>query len=189
MQLELPNSRTLPYYVISASFAAIVAMWMEVRRIEDACDLKLKEQRLQCDEAMKAQEARIDEARRELDRYKTEQAQLFQKTVLDIAFVIVFCFVGAFASRNNVTDLYIISIFGILGYLFERYKFPVAPLVLGAILGPHTETAFVTSMISFDNNWTVFFMRPISGVIMVLAIGGLLMSIFKKNTTNKGSTT
>jgi hypothetical protein len=85
MQLELPNSRTLPYYVISASFAAIVAMWLEVRRIEEACDLKLKEQRLQCDEAMKAQEARIDEARRELDRYKTEQAQLFQKTVLDIA--------------------------------------------------------------------------------------------------------
>ena len=105
------------------------------------------------------------------------------------SFVIVFCFVGAFASRNNVTDLYIISIFGILGYLFERYKFPVAPLVLGAILGPHTETAFVTSMISFDNNWTVFFTRPISGVIMVLAVSGLLMSIFKKNTTNKGSTT
>lgn len=85
MQLELPNSRTLPYYVISASFAAIVAMWMEVRRIEDVCDQKLKEQRLQCDEAMKLQEARIDEARRELDRYKTEQAQLFQKTVLEIA--------------------------------------------------------------------------------------------------------
>lgn len=85
MSIELPNSRTLPYYVISASFAAIVAMWMEVRRIEDACDMKLKEQRLQCDEAMKAQEARIDEARRELDKYKTEQAQLFQKTVLDIA--------------------------------------------------------------------------------------------------------
>ena len=85
MQLELPNSRTLPYYVISASFAAIVAMWMEVRRVEDVCDQKLKEQRLQCDEAMKAQEARIDEARRELDRYKTEQAQLFQKTVLEIA--------------------------------------------------------------------------------------------------------
>ena len=80
MQLELPNSRTLPYYVISASFAAIVAMWLEVRRIEEACDQKLREQRLQCDEAMKAQEAR-----RELDRYKTEQAQLFQKTVLDIA--------------------------------------------------------------------------------------------------------
>lgn len=102
------------------------------------------------------------------------------------SFVIVFCFVGAFASRNNVTDLYIISIFGLLGFLFERYKFPIAPLVLGAILGPHTERAFVTTMISFDNDWTVFFTRPISGVIMVFALLALTMSLFKKNKALSG---
>ncbi len=102
------------------------------------------------------------------------------------SFVIIFCFVGAFASRNNVADLYIISIFGLLGFLFERYKFPIAPLVLGAILGPHTERAFVTTMISFDNDWTVFFTRPISGVIMVFALLALTMSLFKKNKALSG---
>ena len=90
------------------------------------------------------------------------------------AFVIVFCFVGAFAARNNLSDLYVISFFGVLGYLFERYGFPIAPLVLGTILGPLAETNFMTTMVSFDNDWTVFFTRPISGTILALSIAGLL---------------
>ena len=89
------------------------------------------------------------------------------------AFVVVFCFVGAFAQRNNVSDLYVIGIFGVLGFLFERYKFPLAPLVLGTILGPLAETNFMTTMVSFDNDWTVFFTRPISGSILALSAIGL----------------
>ena len=89
------------------------------------------------------------------------------------AFVVLFCFVGAFAQRNNVSDLYVIAIFGVLGFLFERYKFPLAPLVLGTILGPLAENNFMTTMVSFDNDWTVFFTRPISGSVLALAIAGL----------------
>ena len=89
------------------------------------------------------------------------------------AFVVVFCFVGAFAQRNTVSDLYVIAIFGVLGFLFERFKFPLAPLVLGTILGPIAENNFMTTMVSFNNDWTVFFKRPISGVILALAIAGL----------------
>jgi hypothetical protein len=47
------------------------------------------------------------------------------------AFVVMFCFIGAFAARNNLSDLYVITTFGILGYLFEKFKFPIAPMVLG----------------------------------------------------------
>jgi putative tricarboxylic transport membrane protein len=90
------------------------------------------------------------------------------------AFVVVFCFVGAFAQRNNLTDLHVIAIFGLLGFLFERYRFPLAPLVLGTILGPLAENNFMTTMVSFDNDWTVFFTRPISGTILALSIAGLL---------------
>ena len=89
------------------------------------------------------------------------------------AFVVVFCFVGAFAQRNTVSDLYVIAIFGVLGFLFERFRFPLAPLVLGTILGPIAENNFMTTMVSFDNDWTVFFTRPISGVILALSIAGL----------------
>ena len=52
------------------------------------------------------------------------------------AFVVLFCFVGAFAARNNLSDLYVIAAFGAIGFLFEKYKFPIAPMVLGTILGP-----------------------------------------------------
>jgi putative tricarboxylic transport membrane protein len=93
------------------------------------------------------------------------------------AFVVVFCFVGAFAQRNSLPDLYVMAAFGLLGYLFERFKFPLAPLVLGTILGPLAENNFMTTMVSFDNDWTVFFTRPISGVILALSIAGLLWPV------------
>ena len=82
------------------------------------------------------------------------------------AFVMLFCFVGALSIRNNVTDLWLMIGFGIIGYLLERFRFPIAPLVLGVILGPIAEESFMNSMISFGNDWTIFFTRPISGSIM-----------------------
>lgn len=93
------------------------------------------------------------------------------------AFVMLFCFVGALAIRSNVTDLWLMIAFGVLGYLFERYRFPIAPLVLGVILGPLAEEAFMNSMISFSNDWTVFFTRPIAGTVMALAGLTLLLPI------------
>ena len=93
------------------------------------------------------------------------------------AFVVVFCFVGAFAQRNSLPDLYVMAAFGLVGFLFERFRFPLAPLVLGTILGPLAETNFMTTMVSFDNDWTVFFRRPISGSILALAIAGLLWPV------------
>jgi putative tricarboxylic transport membrane protein len=93
------------------------------------------------------------------------------------AFVMVFCFIGALSIRSNVTDLWLMIAFGFLGYLFERFRFPIAPLVLGVILGPLAEEAFVSSMISFSNDWTVFFTRPISGTIMALIAATLLLPV------------
>ena len=95
------------------------------------------------------------------------------------AFVVVFCFIGAFAARSNLSDLYVIAIFGLVGFLFERFKFPIAPLVLGTILGPLTENAFMTTMVSFNNDWTVFFTRPISGTILVISIIGLALPFLR----------
>lgn len=86
------------------------------------------------------------------------------------AFVMLFCFVGALAIRSNTVDLWLMLGFGVLGYLFERLKFPIAPLVLGVILGPLAEESFMNAMISYSNDWTVFFTRPISGTIMALAL-------------------
>ncbi len=86
------------------------------------------------------------------------------------AFVALFCFVGAYSARNSVTDLWMIVVFGVLGYLFERFRFPIAPMVLGCILGPVAETSFMTSMIAYQNDWTVFVRRPISGTVVAFTV-------------------
>src|SRR5690606_26292449 len=90
--------------------------------------------------------------------------------VIVSAYVVMCCLLGAFAARNNLTDVWMMVIFGIVGYLFERFRFPITPMVLGVILGPLAETNFMTTMISFGNDWTVFFTRPVASVIMCVAI-------------------
>ena len=82
------------------------------------------------------------------------------------AIVVMFCLVGAYANRNDMSDVWMIVIFGVLGYLFDKFKFPISPMVLGAILGPIGETAFMRSMISSGGDWTVFFRGPICGTLM-----------------------
>ena len=99
--------------------------------------------------------------------------------VIISAYVVMCCILGAFAARNNITDVWLIVVFGVVGYLCERFRFPIAPLVLGVILGPLAETNFMTTMISFNNDWMVFFTRPISGAIMALAIVTLVYPVLR----------
>ena len=96
------------------------------------------------------------------------------------AYVLILCFIGALSIRNNVIDLWLMIGFGVIGYLFERLKFPIAPLVLGVILGPLAEGSFMNSMISFGNDWTIFFTRPIAGTIMVFTIAMLLLPFLQQ---------
>lgn len=98
---------------------------------------------------------------------------------LDAA-IVMFCILGVYADRNNMSDVWMVVIFGGLGYLFDKYRFPISPLVLGVILGPIAESTFMQSMISFDNDWTIFFKSPISGTLMTLAILALLYPLFKQ---------
>jgi putative tricarboxylic transport membrane protein len=95
------------------------------------------------------------------------------------AFVALFCFVGAYSERNAVTDLWMIVVFGVVGYLFERFRFPIAPMVLGCILGPVAENSFMTSMIAYQNDATIFFRRPISGVVMVMTVIALAWPLYR----------
>ncbi|HXF65743.1 MAG TPA: tripartite tricarboxylate transporter permease [Burkholderiales bacterium] len=99
--------------------------------------------------------------------------------VIVSAYVVMCCLLGAFAARNNITDLWLMTAFGVVGYAFERLRFPITPMVLGVILGPLAEQNFMTTMISFGNDWTVFFTRPVSGTIMVIALAALLYPAFR----------
>lgn len=98
--------------------------------------------------------------------------------VLLFGFIVVLCLVGAFGVRNNMADVYICIGFGVLGYLLRRFGVPSAPLILGVILGPLAERYFLTSMISYDNQISIFFTRPLSAAIMALSLMFLLWSLW-----------
>ena len=80
----------------------------------------------------------------------------------------LFAYIGAFAIRNTLSDVWIMAGFAVLGLLLQRFGFPLAPLVLGAILGPLAERYFTTTMISTDNDPSVFLTRPVSAVLVVV---------------------
>jgi putative tricarboxylic transport membrane protein len=103
------------------------------------------------------------------------------------AFVVMFCFIGALAARNNINDLWTIVAFGAVGYLFEKFRFPIAPMVLGCILGPLAESYFLTSMISAQNDWTIFFTRPVSLALIVLALVTLVYPLLRARREHASS--
>ena len=85
-------------------------------------------------------------------------------------FIVVFCFLGAYALRNDLADVWLTMLFGVLGFFMRRYDLPIPPLVMGIILGPMAEQYFLTSMVSHQNDLTVFVTRPVSAVVLLLSV-------------------
>ncbi len=84
--------------------------------------------------------------------------------------VLMFCIVGAFAITNSPFAVGVMLVFGLLGFLMEENGFPVAPVILGIVLGPMLEQSFVTSMIKSDGSFLAFFARPIAGALVAATI-------------------
>ena len=84
--------------------------------------------------------------------------------------ILLFCIVGSFAITNSPYGILVMLIFGVVGWLMEENGIPVAPLVLGIVLGELLEQSFLTSMMKADGDPTVFFTRPIAGTLGVLTL-------------------
>ncbi|MGH3424200.1 MAG: tripartite tricarboxylate transporter permease [Nocardioidaceae bacterium] len=78
-------------------------------------------------------------------------------------------FVGAYSISNNMFSVWIVFVAGLVGYAMKRLDFPVAPLVMGLVLGPLLEKALVQTSAIGDGNLLIVFTRPISLTILVLA--------------------
>lgn len=94
------------------------------------------------------------------------------------AFIIVLSIIGAYGVRNNFFDVWVCLVFGLIGYVMKRTNFPSAPMVLGVILGPLAERYFLTSLANYENDYTIFFTRPISATILGLAAVFVLWSLW-----------
>lgn len=82
--------------------------------------------------------------------------------------ILLFCIVGSFAINNSVFGVAVMLFFGVLAYIMEENGFPVAPAILGVVLGTMLEETFVTSMIKSNNNIFGFFERPIAASLGVV---------------------
>ncbi|MGH7310119.1 MAG: tripartite tricarboxylate transporter permease, partial [Candidatus Rokuibacteriota bacterium] len=92
-------------------------------------------------------------------------------------FIVVFCFIGAFALRNDMADVWLTMLFGVLGFVMRRWDLPVPPMVMGIILGPMAEQYFLTAMVSHGNDLTIFVTRPVSAVALGLAAAAVAWAV------------
>ena len=97
-----------------------------------------------------------------------------------LVIIAMLCVVGSFAIRNNITDVYIMIAFGVIGYVMNRLDIPVAPLAFGLILGPILEENLRRSLIISDGSWLVFIERPIALTMLVLSVSALVFPLLQR---------
>jgi putative tricarboxylic transport membrane protein len=93
--------------------------------------------------------------------------------------IVVFCVTGAYSLKNNVWDVGQMLVFGVLGYVMKKLGYSPAALVLALVLGPLAERALRQSLIISDAGLGILFMRPISGVLTVLALAAVAVPVVR----------
>ena len=89
--------------------------------------------------------------------------------------IVLFCAVGVYSTNNNVFDIWMVALFGLIGYIFIKLGCEPAPLLLGLILGPMMEEYLRRALLISRGDWSVFVTRPLSASL--LAIAALLLIV------------
>jgi putative tricarboxylic transport membrane protein len=97
-----------------------------------------------------------------------------------LVMICLLCTVGVYFVRGNPFDLLVMAIAGILGFVLRRQGYPMAPLVIGMVLGPTLEISLRQGLIITDGSFAAFFVgHPIAGVLVAAACGMLALSLFR----------
>jgi TctA family transporter len=89
--------------------------------------------------------------------------------------IVLFCAIGVYSTNNNTFDIWMVGIFGVVGYLFVKLGTEPAPLLLGFILGPMMEENLRRALLLSRGDWTVFATRPLSAGLLLAALGLLVV--------------
>jgi putative tricarboxylic transport membrane protein len=92
--------------------------------------------------------------------------------------IISVCAIGAYSVHNSMIDVWYMLIFGVIGYVFKKLDYPLAPLVLALVLGDLAENALRQSLIMSQGSLLILFTRPIAGVITAMAIAFFALPLF-----------
>lgn len=93
--------------------------------------------------------------------------------------ILLFCILGAYSLNQSVFDVLLMVLFGVLGYVFRKLDWPLAPTILALILGPMMERSLRTSLEMSGGDLWIFFQRPISAVLLIIGAIILLTSAIR----------
>lgn len=104
-------------------------------------------------------------------------------------FPIIFtlCFLGAFSLNNSTYDMFIALVFGVIGFVMQKNGFPVAPVVLGIILGPIAEDVLARALIISHGDWSVLFKSPISIFFYAISTLSVIYSLRRQFVAKKAA--
>jgi putative tricarboxylic transport membrane protein len=92
--------------------------------------------------------------------------------------IFVLCVVGAYALDNTMGNVYVLTLFGVIGYLMVKGGLPLAPLILGVVLGDQIEINLVRAIMT-DSDPLLFLTRPISGLLIALSVGSVVFALWQ----------
>ncbi|MBN9407934.1 MAG: tripartite tricarboxylate transporter permease [Burkholderiales bacterium] len=97
---------------------------------------------------------------------------------LIVPIIFVLCAVGSFAIAGRLFDVYVMLAFGLIGFFLRHYGYPMAPLVLGIVLGDLLEKNLRRALVLSDGDLTPFFTRPISAAVAALIFGTIAWKLW-----------
>ena len=90
--------------------------------------------------------------------------------------IIMFCVIGVYEVNHSIVDVWIMLIFGVVGYALKKFGFDPAPLVLGLVIAPIFEMSLRQSLIMSDGTWAIFLERPIALVLLLISAALLALA-------------
>ena len=91
--------------------------------------------------------------------------------------IMVICAIGAYTVHNSIFDVWMMIVFGVIGYVFKKLNYPLAPLVLAIVLGDRAEASFRQAMLVSQGDMSIFFSTPLVGGLTGLALFLLLWPV------------
>ena len=100
--------------------------------------------------------------------------------------VLVLCVIGAYALNNTMSNVYVLLVFGLAGYAMVKLGIPLAPFILGVILGDQIELNLIRSIMTDPDPW-LFVTRPISGGLLAASVASVLFALWQHRRMQKKS--
>jgi putative tricarboxylic transport membrane protein len=100
------------------------------------------------------------------------------KLLWPMIFAVSVC--GTYSLNQSLIDVWIMLLFGVIGFFMRRYGFSLVPVIIGLILGELVEGTLRQSLVIFEGNWLMFFTRPIALTFFILSFVALIFPLIKR---------